>query len=447
MTTTARGVQRARLRAALLSVMLIPVVGNAAGLYMPMKGASSTSLAAVGMASLAEDGSTLFFNPAGATQLKGAFADLGADVVGASISISDRGSSFNTPGTLGVDQALTGRKGDNTGWVPVPSLFLGTPVANGDLWLGLAVTTPFGLKLKYAKDWFGRYDSYDNKLTTVNAAPSLAYRINDAWSVGGGIDFQYAKATLISALPDPLNPGGPTAATDGRSKLTGDDWDVGFNIGLMYHPSEQTRVGLHYRSGLDYELAGDVKVSDLRGPLAAANGSSKTHTRISLPDIASLSLTQAITPRLTLMGEVQWFGWDAFDEIRIKFDDGSRDVVRPQGYKNTYTVGLSAQYSLNPKWTLRGGVQYDQSPTTNALRNTSIPDSNLTWFGVGASYSISDRLKLDFGFVRGMFERAKIDLTIPVYAGTPLASTVNVRGETGSHVDTLSFALRYRFGS
>lgn len=34
---------------------------------------------------------------------------------------------------------------------------------NKDLWLGLAITTPFGLKLDYASDWFGRYDSIDNK--------------------------------------------------------------------------------------------------------------------------------------------------------------------------------------------------------------------------------------------------------------------------------------------
>lgn len=57
------------------------------------------------------------------------------------------------------------------------------------------------------------------------------------------------------------------------------------------------------------------------------------------------------------------------------------------------------------------------------------------------------RLRFDFGYVHGIFERADIDLTLPVFTGTPAASTINVRGETGSHVDTVSFSLSYRFGS
>jgi len=330
--------------------------------------------------------------------------------------------------------------------VPVPSLFVGAPVADGRLWLGLAVTAPFGLELDYGRDWFGRYDSYDNHLTTLDVAPTLAYRINDAWSVGAGIDLQYADAKLISALPNPLTPGGPTPETDGRSELTGNDWSAGFNVGILYHPSERSRIGLHYRSGITHELEGHLDVSRLTGPLAAVNGRSDTETRIALPDMLALSLTQTVTPRLTLLAEIQWFGWDVFDDIRVRFDDRRPDLVRPQGFENTYTAGLAAQYALDARWTLRGGIQHDQSPTVDALRNTSIPDSDLTWLGIGLSYAATNRLRLDVGYVYGSFARQDIDLTLPVYAGTPLASSVNVRGETGSHVETLSLSVAYRFG-
>jgi long-chain fatty acid transport protein len=430
----------------LIGLALLPSTLFAGGIYVPMKGATATGFANVGLTSLARDGSTLFYNPAGMTQLERPFAELGVDWVNADIGISNRGSRAATPGSLGIETAYSGGKGHSDGWVPVPSLFVGAPIADGRLWLGLAVTAPFGLELDYGRDWFGRYDSYDNHLTTLDVAPTLAYRINDAWSVGAGIDLQYADAKLISALPDPLTPGGPTPETDGRSELSGDDWSAGFNIGILYHPSQRTRVGLHYRSRITHELTGRLDVSRLTGPLAAVNGRSDTETRIALPDRLALSLTQTITPRLTLLAEVQWFGWDVFDDIRVRFDDRRPDLVRPQGFENTYTAGLAAQYALDARWTLRGGIQYDQSPTVDALRNTSIPDSDLTWLGIGLSYAATNRLRLDVGYVYGSFARQDIDLTLPVYAGTPLASSVNVSGETGSHVETLSLSVAYRFG-
>lgn len=430
----------------LIACAALPSTLSASGIFVPMKGATATGFANVGLASLARDGSTLFYNPAGMTRLGKTFVDVGVDVINSDISVENRGSLASTPGTLGEPSLYSGGQGHSDGWAPVPNLFLGVPLMGGKLWAGLAVTSPFGQKLDYGPAWFGRYDSYDNNLQTLNVAPTFAYRINDAWSVGAGIDVQYADADLISALPDPLNPGGPTPETDGRSKLTGDGWDAGFNIGLLFHPTEQTRVGLHYRSGTSHNLEGSAELSGLRGPLAAANGRSTSRTQIDLPDILSLSLTQAVTDRLTVMGEVQWFGWDAFGEIRVTFADGRPDVVRPQGFENTFTAGLAAEYALDPKWTLRGGIQYDESPTTDALRNTSIPDSDLLWLGLGASYSVSDQLRLDLGYVYGIFDRAEIDLAVPFFGGTPLASTVKVRGETDSHVDTLSFSVSYNFG-
>jgi len=436
------------LRAGIAGLVLcaLPTALSAGGIYVPMKGAKATGLANVGMASLADDGSTLFYNPAGMTRLGRPFAELGLDLISARIGVDDAGSQAVTPGTAGIGGPVAGGSGDNTGWTPAPSLFLGAPIGLDGLWLGLAVTAPYGLGIDYGRSWFGRYDSYDNELTTLNVAPTVAYRISPRWSVGGGVDLQYADATLISALPDPLSPGGPSPATDGRSELSGDGWAAGFNLGLLFEPNAATRIGLHYRSEIAHTLDGELEVSGLRGPLEPANGKRRSKTRLQLPARVALSATHAITDRWTVLGEVQWFGWDVFDEIRVQFDDGGTDLVRPQGWRQAWTSGVGVQYAPTDRWQLRAGIQYDQSPTTDALRNTSIPDSDLLWLGLGASYRPSERLSVDIGYVRGRFAREQIDLQLPFYDGTPLATSVLVRGETDSHVDTLSLTLNYRFG-
>jgi long-chain fatty acid transport protein len=95
-----------------------------------------------------------------------------------------------------------------------------------------------------------------------------------------------------------------------------------------------------------------------------------------------------VTPQLTLMGEVQWFGWNALDEIRVQFANGGPDLVLPQDFENTFTFGLAAEYALDARLILRGGIQYDEydeSSTTDALRNTSIPGSDLVWLGVASA--------------------------------------------------------------
>ena len=121
---------------------------------------------------------------------------------------------------------LAGDKGDPRTVAPVPTAFYARPLgADGGIsGHGLALTAPWGLGVQYEDDWFGRYNSIETRLTTVNVSPALAYRVTEWLSIGGGVNVEYADAKLTNALPDTLAPGGPSGfpATDGISKFTGD---------------------------------------------------------------------------------------------------------------------------------------------------------------------------------------------------------------------------------
>lgn len=418
---------------------------GAAGFYVPQKGSVGVGLATAGGAARTEDGSTVFFNPAGMTKFAKSIVQVGVDVLFPSVKINNTGSNATTPGTAGAALAYPGSNGDAGSAVLIPNIYFIRPTRNQDLWFGLAVTSPFGLSLDYDSDWFGRYDSINSELITVDIAPSISYRINERWSIGGGIDIQYADAKLTNAMPDTLNPGGPTPATDGRAKLRGDDWSAGFNIGVLFSASSRTNLGLHYRSEIKHTLDGKASITDLGGPLSMVNGNFNASTDLDLPAIASLGITHDATNDLRLFGEIQWFGWSSFDEIRTKLGAGLPDAVRPQSFRDTYSAAIGAQYAINSQWTVRGGVRFDQTPTVDGFRNTSIPDSRLTWVGLGATYKSQKGFIFDFGFVNAFFERADIDLTQSFYAGTPASGVVNTRGRTDNNVSTLSLTLAYEF--
>src|SRR6202007_2544815 len=61
-----------------------------------------------------------------------------------------------------------------------------------------------------------------------------------------------------------------------------------------------------------------------------------------------------------------------------------------------YSVG--AEYQLNPRTILRGGIAYEVSPVTDSNRTTILPDANRWWFSAGLTQNLRDRVTLDFGY-------------------------------------------------
>lgn len=431
-----------------IAVILLHSIGNVAiagGFYIPQKGSVGVGLANAGGVVRTNDASIVFFNPAGMTELQGPLAQSGIDTIYASVNINNKGSTARTPGTLGNRVPYPGSNGDPRELTPLLNLYFAYPLRNLNSWLGLAISAPFGLSLQYDDDWFGRYDSIFSELKTIDIAPSLAIRINEYLSIGAGVNIQYADAKLTSAVPNTLNPGGPTAATDGLSTLKGDDWSMGFNVGILYKLSRSTRIGLHFRSGIDHTLEGNLKIEDISGPLSRANGDFDTTADLNLPPLASIGIAHDIIPSLTLYGEVQWFGWDTFKEIRVMFANGMEDLVRPQEFRNTYAFSGGVEYRLTSKWTFRGGLQYDQTPTIDKFRHTSIPDGNLLFIGLGVSYKFAKQLSLDVGYFHAFFEQEDINLDHTFFPESPVSGNVNVKAETDVRVDTLSVSVRYQF--
>ncbi|WP_119459846.1 outer membrane protein transport protein [Rhodospirillaceae bacterium SYSU D60014] len=402
------------------------VNAQAAGLYFQEQGAVGIGRANAGSAAAADDESTIFFNPAGMTNLDGASLALSTTFLMPRADFSNEGSTATTPGNSGAPAPISGGDGGNPfGVTTIPNLYVVSPVAGRDLWLGFSVTAPFGMKLEYDDDWFGRYESTYTDLQVIDFGPSVAYRVSDSLSIGGGLDIQYANATLENRIPDPMNPGGPTAATDGNFRAKGDSFALGFNVGLTFTPVPSTRFGVHYRHGTSHELEGDTTTSGLTGPLAGANGRSDMKADLDLPAVIGVGVAHELTSRLTLLGQFNYFTWSEYEEVRIRYDDGSPDVVREQNYDDSISVAVGAEFDLDQRWTLRGGFQYEETPTTDpSFRSTRVPDGDRYYVTAGASYAFSDNFSVDFAYAHVFVKDGRIDRTDTYFDGTGLDTSV-----------------------
>ncbi len=440
----------------LLALTTLPISSaNATGFFINQQSVPGIGRVDAGNSAIANDPSTIFYNPAGMTRLwskkeiqAGARTKTSAGlfVIIPRSTVTNTGSTATTPGTLGIPTAYAGSNAKNPADpTPVFSLYAARPVIDDKLYFGLGVTTPFGLAVEYDRDWFGRYDTVEAQLTTIDIAPTIAYRFNNSFSLGFGVDIQYAKSKLTLAVPNTLNPGGPTVATDGFFDVSGDDWSAGFNVGALYAFSAATRVGIHYRSQMNHSISGNATTSGLTGLLAALNGQAKATAELSLPQIVSVGLAHQLNDEIQILADFNWFGWSSFDETRITFVNGAPDVVRQPNFRDTYAVSVGTEYAHTDTLTFRGGLKYDRTPTVDGFRDTSFPDADRLWIGLGASYLPTKRLTLDFAFAHAFFDDTSVALTRNYFGGTAAAGAININGDVSSRVSTIAIGLRYDF--
>lgn len=413
----------------------------ASGFAITEQSAKGLGDAFSGSAAAAEDASTIFFNPAGLTRLSGNQAAAAGYFIFPSAKFQNQGSNIIT------GAPLTGSNGGDAGvGVFVPNVY-----AAWSLWdrvkIGLGINTPFGLKTKYNDDWVGRYQAVKSELTTININPTLAAKLTNNLSVGVGVDLQYAKAELSNAIDFGLIGFGARLRTrpqgsDGFVKLTGDDWSWGYNLGLLYEPSQNTRIGLAYRSPITHDLKGDANFTVPAAATAlTANGQftdSRAKTVLNLPETVSLSAYQQLSPRLAATADVTWTGWSRFKELRVNFDNPVQpDSVQPENWHDTFRYSLGVNYALNAAWKLRAGVAYDPSPVEDKYRTARIPDSNRTWLSIGTSFQASNSLSFDVGYAHLFVDDGEINQ----------ASTTNgtLKGRFESHVDVVGVQLNWKF--
>lgn len=422
----------------LVAALTAATPAMAGGFYLQEQSPTAVGRAFAGEAANADNAATVFFNPAGMTRLPGTNLDLGAQILDVQSAQRDTGSTRSFPG--GFTTPTGGGNGGNPFDRPilVPSGYLSAQLLDSRFWVGLGVSSPFGLKVVYDNGWFGRYDSTGSDLKSINIQPSLAFKINDRFSIGGGFDIQKLSADLTSALPN-LAPGLP----DGTLRIQGQDLAFGWNAGVLADFGI-VRLGAHYRSHIDHRLSGIAEFSGLLGPLAARNGPVRGFAPISTPDIATASAVVPFGPA-RLLGSVTWTNWSRFERITVEDATGTVFLDSEQHYRNTWSYALGGEMDVSKKLTVRAGTMFDQTPTIDGYRTTRVPDGNRIWASTGVTYHLNDMVALNMSYAHVFVKAADVLRTDPVYVGTPAALLVTTRSNNTGNVDQVAGSISLHF--
>jgi len=422
----------------------------AAGYGLKEHSANAMATAYAGAAATGTDASYLAYNPA-------SLADV--DTFDVSLSAVSIMPSSKADYTLASTTAGTPVSGSRS-----PKAFIGSAIVPdiglryklSERWAaGLVVSAPWGLKSKYSDDWAGRYYAEGTQLLTINAAPTISYQFAPGLAVGAGLQVEYAKGTLTSAIDLGTIgaiysvPGSNPGAQDGQASFHGGSWGVGFTLGAIAQLDDQLRIGLSYRSPVHHALKGPLVFTlDNAGVGAALRGATglftdtKAKAAVTTPDVIELGARYRLSERWTGLAELDWTNWSRFRELRVVAANPAQpDDVTAASWKSGWFGSLGAEYRASDHWQLRAGAGYDTTAASPANLGPRIPDANRTWVSLGARYQVSDAIAVNLTLAELFNSNETVNLS-PLQAGNALRGSL--AGTTKSGVTVVGIALSYR---
>ncbi|HEY9254562.1 MAG TPA: outer membrane protein transport protein [Stenotrophomonas sp.] len=386
---------------------------HAAAFQLKENSAKGLGRAFAGSGSAEGDASIIAVNPAGMRQLDG--QQFQADVSAISFSAEFTGSArYVGPTGPGTGTPVSGGNGGDAGMIaPVPAMYYHLPFGENDnMHFGASVTVPFGFKTEYNNDWVGRYNGLKTELQAIDLNLAFSYDVNPYVSFGASVFGERLDVDLSNAIDFGTAlyaqrvPGFAPGTADGRLRIEGDNTAIGYTLGGLFSIDENTHIGFSYRSEVEHKITNGTADFTVPGNAAAVLAVAAPgqyvdtggRATITLPASATASFTHKFNDQWSLMADVTRTAWSKFDQITVDYASNQADSVLPFHYRDTTFASIGADYRMSDTLTLRGGLAYDQTPTTDAHRDVRVPDTTRKWLSLGLTWTPSQNAEYSFGY-------------------------------------------------
>jgi long-chain fatty acid transport protein len=202
-----------------------------------------------------------------------------------------------------------------------------------------------------------------------------------------------------------------------------------------------------FRSSIEHTFDGDVFVAGV-----SSLGSARTSADLEIPEIATASLRQSVSERLTLLGTVMWTNWTDLSQVVIQAKSSNPNLgavagrpvaVLPFHWHDSWFFSGGVEFEVNDRTTLRSGVAYEESPVQNPVeRSARLPDTNRVWVSLGATRNISPTMTLNLAYSHVFFEDGSMDRTTEFPVGD-----IRFLGSREVDVDLFALSVNIKFGS
>jgi long-chain fatty acid transport protein len=427
----------------LIPALLLGVFSGAVGAsgFQLLEQGSGLGNAYAGSAAKSNDASTIFWNPAGMTQLGPRAVSGGLTAVKASFKFDDKGSQvgeFGPGGRMGA-----GDGGDAGNWGYIPNGYLSWALTP-NLYVGLGIGAPFGLKTKYDEPWRGSAQSNEFDIKTMNINPSIAFKVNDMVSLGAGVSWQKIEADYYRRVAINSSPRfGALPQVTSHMSIDDDAW--GWNVGAVYAlAGDQGRSVVPLDHPVSYRGQGEAERRRYAGGQrhgGCAQQCRWREQRQGRPQGAGHLHPERDAEAERSLGTA-WATSPGRGGVRSRMSTS----IAPRDSRAAHSRRLSMRTSRTRTalpWVrripfprrsrLQFGLAYDQTPVKNSTsRLTSLPDNDRTWFTFGTQWKPAKEQTLELGLAYLYISDTKINKNETT--ANPLTNRGTVIGDYDSSV-------------
>ena len=402
-----------------------------------------------GMVARADDPSAVAYNPAGITQIPGTAVQMGMAVSALNFDIT-RDDNRKTVSS------------SNQVW-PIPHFYL-THQINDNWWVGIGTFTRYGLGSQFPDNWTARSVNTSNTLpylssgiksvtllsSTIN--PTLAYKINDVWSVSAGVSYTWGYLSLNEQYNQghPLYPGMTLGSADARIHSE-NGYAFGYNFGIHARFNDQWSAGLTYRASEDMTFKGSTRfrfsgqqavVDQMKLHMQNCNADGK----LTIPDVITLGVMYKPLSNLSFEGDVAYTVWSRYRNLTINMDShGTTPTFFEQkNWRDTWAFTFGVEYEPLDWLTLRAGFTYETSPLQDEnCYDYLVPSNGRNYYTLGAGFKY-ENWTLDLAYmyidVRGINYKDRAGKQGPV----DMSNTHKGRSNN-SYAHNVGLTIGYKF--
>ncbi len=359
---------------------------SATGFRLPDQDAFATARGEAFVAT-ADNPSAIYYNPAGLAQLTGHNFRAGAYGLYLDPTYkSPNGTEFHNDKDLHV----------------IPQFFYSYGAEHSPFSFGLGVYSPYGLSSRWPQDTGFRTVATEGRLTYVTVNPAAALKLAPNLSIGAGVTINYGDTDLRQGLVWPYQ-------SYDQFKFTGDGWDVGYNLGLLWKPDEKISIGVAFRSSTTINFEGHTEFYNnvpIPGFLPAFPPQRvDANADFAFPLNAVFGISYRPTPKWNLEFDADYTDWSTLGTVTIKQAAPFPPLLPQQvplvlNWEPSWYFEFGATRYLGDGWAVSAGYIYNENSVPDAHYTPLVADLDRHFISVGVGHK-GKRLDLDVAYQFG----------------------------------------------
>lgn len=345
---------------------------------------------------IVNDATAAYFNPAALSMLKtpqiiplGTIARFTTNFTGQTTAVATGLTAYGST--------------DTTSYYYSPSFYMGVPLSQNRVILGFAAVSNFANR-NPEENSILRYVQSGNTIQDYDFVPSIGVKINDSFSVGGGVNFSYTTFHLHPIVGFP-----GTNIPDGQSNNNSDGSGIGANAGFLLRPTSNILIGFNYRTVTTYRERGKSTFNST--PELVSNN---YHFQFRTPARSVLSVSEKMTPNTSIIATIQYIQWSIIRNGYIYNIATLRgmtptilNAIVPYYLHNTWAFTLGGNYRFKPNWIIRIASTYNQSPDSGYYQ---ISNGDSISLGGSLGYDVNKAITLDGSYAHAFQQNQNINI-------------------------------------